>query len=76
MADSRQEVVHQLGILLLKDPVADATDTPQQPYDEDEEVFSVFPFQLSTGGMKLTGENQSTRRKACPSATLSTTNPT
>jgi hypothetical protein len=26
--------------------------------------------------MKLTGENQSTRRKTCPSATLSTTNPT
>jgi hypothetical protein len=26
--------------------------------------------------MKLTGENQRTREKACPSATLSTTNPT
>jgi hypothetical protein len=26
--------------------------------------------------MKLTGENQSTRGKTCPSATLSTTNPT
>jgi hypothetical protein len=26
--------------------------------------------------MKLTGENRSTRRKSCPSATLSTTNPT
>jgi hypothetical protein len=26
--------------------------------------------------MKLTGENRSTRRKTCPSATLSTTNPT
>jgi hypothetical protein len=26
--------------------------------------------------MKLTGENQSTREKICPSATLSTTNPT
>jgi hypothetical protein len=26
--------------------------------------------------MKLTGENQSTRIKTCPSATLSTTNPT
>jgi hypothetical protein len=26
--------------------------------------------------MKLTGENLSTRRKTCPSATLSTTNPT
>jgi hypothetical protein len=25
--------------------------------------------------MKLTGENQSTRRKTCPSATSSTTNP-
>jgi hypothetical protein len=28
------------------------------------------------GGMKLTRENQSTRRKTCPSATLSTKNPT
>jgi hypothetical protein len=26
--------------------------------------------------MKLTGKNRSTRRKTCPSATLSTTNPT
>jgi hypothetical protein len=26
--------------------------------------------------MKLTGENQSTRGKTCPSAILSTTNPT
>jgi hypothetical protein len=26
--------------------------------------------------MKLTGENRSTRRETCPSATLSTTNPT
>jgi hypothetical protein len=26
--------------------------------------------------MKLTGENRSTRRKTCPSATLPTTNPT
>jgi hypothetical protein len=26
--------------------------------------------------MKLTGENQSTRGKTCPDATLSTTNPT
>jgi hypothetical protein len=26
--------------------------------------------------MKLTGENRSTQRKTCPSATLSTTNPT
>jgi hypothetical protein len=26
--------------------------------------------------MKLTGENRSTREKTCPSATLSTTNPT
>jgi hypothetical protein len=27
------------------------------------------------GGMILTGENRRTRRKTCPSATLSTTNP-
>jgi hypothetical protein len=30
----------------------------------------------SEGGMILTGENRRTRRKTCPSATLSTTNPT
>jgi hypothetical protein len=30
----------------------------------------------STGRIKLTGENRRTRRRACPSATLSTTNPT
>jgi hypothetical protein len=30
----------------------------------------------SDGGIILTGENRSTRRKTCPSATLSTTNPT
>jgi hypothetical protein len=30
----------------------------------------------SDGGMTLTGENRRPRRKTCPSATLSTTNPT
>jgi hypothetical protein len=30
----------------------------------------------SDGGMILTGKNRRTRRKTCPSATLSTTNPT
>jgi hypothetical protein len=30
----------------------------------------------SDGGMIFSGENQTTRRRACPSATLSTTNPT
>jgi hypothetical protein len=30
----------------------------------------------SDGGMILTGENRRTRRKTCPSATLSTTKPT
>jgi hypothetical protein len=30
----------------------------------------------SNGGIILTGENRRTRRKTCPSATLSTTNPT
>jgi hypothetical protein len=30
----------------------------------------------SDGGMILTGENRRTRRETCPSATLSTTNPT
>ena len=44
--------------------------------DEDDKVFSAFPFWWNTGGLKLTGENRSTRRKTCPSATLSTINPT
>jgi hypothetical protein len=30
----------------------------------------------SDGGIILTGKNRRTRRKTCPSATLSTTNPT
>jgi hypothetical protein len=30
----------------------------------------------SDGGMILTGENRTTRRETCPSASLSTTNPT
>jgi hypothetical protein len=38
--------------------------------------FFIFSKQWSTGGMKLTGENRSTRGKTCPSATLSTTTPT
>jgi hypothetical protein len=68
--------------LLLKGTAVDTTDAPQpsrlivQPYEEDNEFFSAFPFSWSTGGLKLTGENRSTRRKTCPSATLSTTNPT
>ena len=37
------------------------------------EFFLLFHF---IGGMKLTVENRSTRRKTCSIATLSTTNPT
>ena len=36
-------------------------------------VYSVS--KTESGGKILTGENQSTRRRSCPSATLSTTNP-
>jgi hypothetical protein len=39
-------------------------------------IFLNFRKSGAHGGMILTGENQRTRRKACPSATLSTTNPT
>ena len=39
-------------------------------------VFLHFSKECSTGGMKLTGENRNTRGKTCPSATLSTINPT
>ena len=37
-------------IIIIEGPAADATDTPQplrlivQPCDEDDEVFSAFPF--------------------------------
>jgi hypothetical protein len=48
-----------------------------QPCDEDkDDQYFHFSKSWSTGGMKLTGENRSTRWKTCPSATLSTTNPT
>jgi hypothetical protein len=42
-------------------------------------AYYTFPWWMrleSDGGMILTGENRRTRRKTCPSATLSTTNPT
>jgi hypothetical protein len=41
-------------------------------------AYYAFPrwYMESNGGMILTGENQRIRRKTCPSATLSTTNPT
>jgi hypothetical protein len=45
-----------------------------QPCDQDYEFFC-FSVKWNTGGMKLTGENRSTRGKTCNSATLSTTNP-
>jgi hypothetical protein len=50
-----------------------------QPCDEDEQKddqFFHFSKQWSTGGLKCTGENRSTRGKTCPNATLSTINPT
>jgi hypothetical protein len=45
-----------------------------QPFDEDDQFFR-FSVYWSTGGMKLTGENRSTRGKTCPSVTLSIINP-
>jgi len=36
----------------------------------------IVVYMESHGGMILTGENRKTRRETCPSATLSTTNPT
>jgi hypothetical protein len=42
--------MHTFFFYLLKGPAADATDAPQpwrfigQPYEEDDEVFSDFPF--------------------------------
>ena len=48
-----------------------------QPYDEDDEVFLLLHFNgAQVELMKLTEENRSTRRKTCPSAILSATNPT
>jgi hypothetical protein len=42
-------------------------------------VITHSPYDMSLesdGGMILTGENRRTRGKTCPSASLSTTNPT
>jgi hypothetical protein len=39
-------------------------------------IFFNFQKSGAHGGMILTGGNRRTRRKTCPSATLSTTNPT
>jgi hypothetical protein len=51
-----------------------------QLYDDENEDENDFFLSLSkswsTGGMKMTREYRSTRGKTCPSATLSTTNPT
>jgi hypothetical protein len=47
-----------------------------QPCDEADWFFCFLLVMKQTGGMKLTGENRSTRGKICHSATLSTTNPT
>jgi hypothetical protein len=41
-----------------------------------ELFFLIFGNVEPHGGMILTGENRRTRRKTCPNATLSTTNPT
>jgi hypothetical protein len=40
------------------------------------QMISLHEWIWSSGGMILTGENRRSRRKTCPSATLSTTNPT
>ena len=47
-----------------------------QPVMKMTSVFFRFTEYWSTGRMKLTGKNRSTRVKTCPSATLSTTDPT
>jgi hypothetical protein len=73
--------------LVVKGPAADATDAPQpwgflcNPMMKMMMMIIIFffcPFPSNGAPVewKLTGENRSTRRKTCPSATLSTTNPT
>ena len=64
----------------VKGTAADATDAPQ-PWGllyNPAMKMTVFSFFLvmEYGGMKLTGENRSTREETCLSATLSTTIPT
>jgi hypothetical protein len=39
-------------------------------------MLALYMCVKSNGRIKLTGKNQRTWRKTCPSATLSTTNPT
>jgi hypothetical protein len=85
--DSRQcgkDAVYSFMVfLVVKGPAADATDALQpwgllcNPVMKTKMMIIVVLFLvMEHGGMKLTGENRSTRRKTCPSATLSTTNST
>jgi hypothetical protein len=65
-------------LFLVNDPAVDAMEAPQ-PWgllcNPVMKVISFFLFsvQWNTVGIKLTGENRSTRGKTCPSATSSTT---
>jgi hypothetical protein len=76
--------LHKLKFLhsyafLLKGPAAYATNASQPwglLYNSMLKMMRFFFPKWSTGGLKLIGENRNTRRKICPTATLSTTNPT
>jgi hypothetical protein len=66
---------------MVKGPAADGTDALRlfvQPYDEDEyEQFFYQVLQVMEHQWNETDRGKpKTRRKTCPSATLSTTNPT
>jgi hypothetical protein len=63
-------------IFVVKGPAAEATDAPHPLGLLCNPVIKMISFSFFIGGMKLTGENRNTRGKTCPSATLSTTNPT
>jgi hypothetical protein len=62
----------------VKGPAGNATDAPQPWGLLYNPVMKVILFSVPSNGVpvELTGENRSTWRKTCPSATLSTTNPT
>jgi hypothetical protein len=78
----------RIFFFVVNGPAADATDAPQpwgllcNPLMKMINFFTFFRVmehrwnEIDRGKPKYSGENRSTRGKTCPSATLSTTNPT
>ena len=69
-------ICEESSFFVVNGPGADATDAAPQPWGLLYNPVTMISFFRFSGGMKLTRENRSTRGKNCPSANLSTTNPT